>query len=110
MTTCAEIHEGVDVNVLRPGSFIDIETKSRHYLIEFLGGNAMRISGHPEYCPTPVMAELQGSLDQRGTLELGVIRPGRRVVFLLNNENTPLQTSSVLSVHLDFDGEAKRYR
>ena len=35
------------------------ETKSWHYLIECLGGNdAIRA---PDYCPAPVLAELQGS-------------------------------------------------
>jgi hypothetical protein len=39
---------------LAPGSLVDVETKNRHYRIECLGGSAMRISGHPEYCPSPV--------------------------------------------------------
>ena len=41
---------------LSPGSQIDVETKSHHYHIECLGGNAIRIHGHPEYCPMPVVA------------------------------------------------------
>ena len=44
--TTAEL---VDSHSLAPGSRIDVETKSRHYQIECLGGNAIRISGHPEY-------------------------------------------------------------
>ena len=61
--TSAEL---VDCNSLAPGSRIEVETKSRHYQIECLGGNAVRISGHPEYCPNPVPARLHGSLDQEG--------------------------------------------
>src|ERR1700693_6064086 len=90
MTTYAEVLEGVDVNILRPGSLIDVETKNRHYRIECLGGNAMRISGHPAYCPAPVLAELQGSVDHRGMFETGVIRAGRQLVFLLD-EHIPLK-------------------
>src|ERR1700680_1160036 len=100
MTTYAEVLEGVDLKILRPGSLIDVETTSRHYLIECLGGNAMRISGHPECCPAPVRATLQGSVDHRGMFETGVIGPGRRLFFLLD-EHIPLKTSSVLSVHVD---------
>ena len=39
--TSAEL---VDCNSLAPGSRIDVETKSRHYQIECLGGNALPIS------------------------------------------------------------------
>jgi hypothetical protein len=61
--------ELVDCNSLAPGSQIEVETKSRHYQIEWLGGNAIRISGHPAYCPNPVPARLHGSLDKEGVLE-----------------------------------------
>ena len=98
MTTSSEVREGVDLKSLSPGSFIDMETSSRHYRIECLGGNAMRISGHPSYCPNPVLAELQGSVNREGDFEKGSITPGRRVVFLLD-EHTPVTTSKVVSVH-----------
>ena len=55
----------LDCRNLSPGSTIDVETKSRHYRIEYLGGNSVRVSGHPEFCPNPVMASLQGSLGSR---------------------------------------------
>ena len=92
--------EGVDVNHLSPGSFIDVETKSRHYHIECLGGNAIRISGHPDYCPDPVPAQLHGSIDKEGTVESGHIGRGQRLMFLLNDDR-PVVTSRVVSVHVD---------
>jgi hypothetical protein len=90
----------VDVKNLLPGSLLDVETKSRHYYIECLGGNAIRISGHPEYCPEPVPAQLQGSIDKEGVLELGLIGRGMKLMFYLNNER-PVTTSRVVSVHLE---------
>jgi hypothetical protein len=95
--TSAEL---VDCKSLAPGSLIDVETKSRHYQIEFLGGNAIRISGHPEYCPDPVPARLQGSVDKEGIFELGLIGRGMRLMFLLD-EHRPVTTTRVLSVHVD---------
>ena len=95
--TSAEV---VDCKSLARGSLIDVETKSRHYQIECLGGNAIRISGHPEYCPDPVPAQLHGSVDKEGTLELGLIGRGMRFMFLLD-ENHPVMTSRVLSVHVN---------
>ena len=99
MTTTTSVPEGVDLNSLSPGSRIDIETKNRHYRIECLGGNTMKISGHPEFCPAPVQAELRGAVSREGTFETGFIRPGKRLMFLLG-EHQPVTTSKVVSVHV----------
>ena len=95
--TSAEL---VDCRSLVRGSLIDVETKSRHYRIKCLGGNAIRISGHPQYCPDPVPAQLHGSVDKEGILELGLIGRGQRLMFLLD-EHGPVTTSRVLRVHVD---------
>jgi hypothetical protein len=95
--TSAEL---IDCKNLSRGSLIDLETKSRHYHIECLGGTAIRISGHPDYCPDPVPAQLQGSFNQEGELELGLIGRGMRLMFLLNDRR-PVTTSRVLHVHVD---------
>src|SRR5713226_10012462 len=95
--TAAEL---VDCKSLACGSLIDVQTKSRHYRIECLGGNAIRISGHPEYCPDPVLAQLHGSIDKEGVLEFGLIGRGMRLMFLLN-EHRPVTTSRVLRVLVD---------
>jgi hypothetical protein len=76
-----------------------VETKNRHYLIECLGGSAIRISGHPQYCPAPVAGHLQGSSDKSGVLEPGLIGRGRYLRFLLDN-HVPVTTSRVVSLHL----------
>ena len=99
--TSAEV---VDCKNLARGSMIDVETKSRHYQIECLGGNAVRISGHPEFCPYPVPAQLEGSIGQEGELESGLIGRGMRLMFLLN-ERLPITTSRVLRIHVDQPGE-----
>jgi len=101
-----EINEGVDLQNLSPGSLVDVETSSRHYRIECLGGNTMRISGHPQFCPTPVEAQLQGSVDGDGMYESGQITPGKHLVFVLDRDR-PVTTSKVLSVHVD-DARALR--
>ncbi|HEV3333170.1 MAG TPA: hypothetical protein VG096_19420 [Bryobacteraceae bacterium] len=95
--TSAEV---VDCRTLARGSLIDVETRSRHYMIECLGGNDIRISGHPVMCPEPVPAQLSGSVDEEGVLESGLIGRGMRLMFLLNKE-CPVTTSKVLSVQVD---------
>src|SRR5579862_2683555 len=95
--TSAEL---IDCKSLVRGSLIDVETKSRHYRIESLGGYAIRISGHPEYCPDPVVAQLHGSVNKEGILELGLIGRGMRLMFLLDDRR-PVTTSRVLRVRVD---------
>ena len=88
MTTPSQAANGLDLKDLRPGSRIDVETKTRHYHIEYLGGNAMRISGHPKYCPEPVRAHLAG-----------VIERGRPLKFLLTDYR-PVTTTDIISLHV----------
>ena len=90
--------ELLDFNQLEAGSVVDVETKSRHYQIECLGGSSVRISGHPTYCPSPVAAHLGGSLDREGHLDEGLIETGRRLMFLIG-DRLPVMTSKVLHVH-----------
>ena len=92
--------EIIDCRNLACGSIIDLETKSRHYMIECLGGNIVRISGHPEYCPTPTEAKLEGSIDSDGMLDVGLIERGRRLMVKLEKVG-PLTTSTVVRVHVD---------
>jgi hypothetical protein len=86
---CAEL---LDCRSLEPGS-----VTTRHYRIECLGGNSIRISGHPQYCPTPVVAELEGSVTGEGTLEEGVIERGMRLALLIA-KHYPMTTSKVVHV------------
>ena len=99
MMTSSEVSSGVDLTSLRPGALVDVETTSRHYRIECLGGVEIRISGHPEHCPAPVLAQVQGSIDDEGSLDVGQIEPGRRLMFFLNH--TPVLTSTIVGVHVD---------
>ena len=108
MTTPCEALRGVNLTSLLPGCVIDLETKSRHYRIECLGGDAIRISGHPEHCPGPVSAQLKGSINERGVLEPGLIKRGMRIMFRLN-EHLSINTSTVISVHVEQPEGVRQY-
>ena len=92
--------ELLDCRNLELGSLIDVETTSRHYRIECLGGNTIRVSGHPQFCPTPVVAQLEGSVTGQGMIEDGIIERGMRMVFMFE-DHLPVTTSRVLHVHWD---------
>ena len=90
----------VDCQNLTAGALLDVETKTRHYRIEYVGGSKIRISGHPEYCPEPTAALLEGSLDLEGSLELGLIEPGKRMLFRVG-DGRPVTTSKVVYVRFE---------
>src|SRR5262249_11001260 len=85
--TSAEL---VDCASLPRGSMLDVETKNRHYWIECLGGNAIRISGHPEYCPTPAAGHV---------LESGLIERGKHLYFFIE-DCRPVTTSRVVRIRV----------
>ena len=82
--------EMVDCKGLPPGSLLEVETRNRHYRIECLGGVAVRISGHPEFCPTPVHGRV---------IESGLIERGKHLQFLLEDRR-PVTTSRVTRVRV----------
>lgn len=91
--------EFIEYANLPPGSRLDVETRNRHYLIECLGGDAIRISGHPDYCPTPVEGKLEGAVDKQGVTEHGLIGRGKYLRFFLGDRR-PVTTSRVLHVRV----------
>ena len=92
--------EFVDCKTLPPGSRLDVETKNRHYQIECLGGDSIRISGHPLICPNPVPGKVEGSADKTGVVEPGLISSGLYLRVRLDDER-PIITSRVLSIHVE---------
>jgi len=85
--TSAEL---VDCASLPRGSLLYVQTKNRQYWIECLGGTAIRIAGHPEYCPTPAAGHI---------LESGLIERGKHLRFLLHDYR-PVTTSRVVRVRI----------
>ena len=103
MTRKAELLEGVSLSSLVEGSVIDLETKSRHYRIEYLGDDQAWISGHPKWCPTPVRAQLQGSIGHSG-IESGYIRRGMHLVFQRLDDHVPVTTSEITGISVEDQG------
>jgi hypothetical protein len=100
MAKTTELRDGVQLAELEEGSVIDIETQSRHYSVEYLGGDRVRISGHPQWCPTPVVVRLEGSLRNSGAFEPGFVGSGMHIVFQRFDDRPPVTTSEVKDLHL----------
>ena len=57
----SEIEGGVDLRQLPPDSKLEVATRNRAYLIVVLRDCLALISGHPQFCPEPVLVRINGS-------------------------------------------------
>jgi hypothetical protein len=56
----SSIEGGADITKMKPGDALKIMTKSREYTLQKTD-TGFTISGHPEFCPTPTEAVINGS-------------------------------------------------
>jgi hypothetical protein len=77
----AEIEEGLSLNDLRIGDLVEVKTKHRCYAFENRGNGQILISGHPEYCPQPVLVKLNGSTWGGPMMKVGFIGRGMFLEF-----------------------------
>ena len=57
----SEIEGGVHLRDLPPSSVLSIQTRNRIYTLVVLDDDTVLISGHPEFCPSPVEVQIHGS-------------------------------------------------
>jgi hypothetical protein len=74
-------HGGLDLDDLPVGAMVEVKTAHHTYLIENCGNDQMRISGHPVYCPEPVLVEYLGAIDGTPRFGAGAVVPGMRMTF-----------------------------
>jgi hypothetical protein len=77
----SEVEGGVYWQDLPPGTSLEVITSNRQYrLVKKMGADAW-ISGHPEFCPAPVLVKLDGSNWGGSMLKRGFIGRGMRLEF-----------------------------
>lgn len=74
--------EGVHLDELEVGAVIELQTGHHIYRLENMGNGNALISGHPTYCPQPLMVQVHGSIDETGHLKWQFIGKGMRLVFM----------------------------
>src|SRR5262245_60651375 len=57
----SEIEGGVYLDDLSEGAVLEVETQNHEYIIVTGCRGSTLISGHPQYCPTPVEVRIAGS-------------------------------------------------
>lgn len=89
---------GVSLDELPVGTKLEVKTRHHTYLVENLGEGKARISGHPEYCPTPVVVDFYGATGRGTMIKMWRIEPGLRMEFH-HPEMRVIRTSPVIEVH-----------
>src|SRR4051812_33619206 len=93
----SEIEGGVDLRQVPADTVIEVRTRNRCYKIVTKGDGLAMISGHPQYCPEPVLARIKGSTWGGAMLKENFIGRGMRLEFQLDAQR-PIVTSPILEI------------
>ncbi len=89
--------EGIAFDELPIGAAVEVVTGHTTYHVENRGNGKALISGHPTYCPTPVLVDLHGSVGGPTMLKIWFIGPNLKMEFS-HPEFGVIRTSRVRSV------------
>ena len=93
----SEIEGGVDLNQAPPEMVLDVRTQNHLYTIVHKGFGQALISGHPIFCPDPVMVDIHGSTWGGSMIMRSFIGRGMRLEFQRPDGET-ITTSGILEI------------
>ena len=93
----SEVEGGVYLNELPTGTALLVETENRQYRLIHRGSGRAMISGHPEYCPDPVLVTIDGSNWGGTMLKMSFIGRGMRLEFRHPQFRT-IMTSRIVNI------------
>ncbi len=94
----SEIEGGVYLADLPPESSLEIETRNHRYKLLGNGQGAVLISGHPDFCPTPVAVRVLGSNWGGSMLKAEFIGRGMHLEFRHPGYSRPIITSQICEI------------
>jgi len=94
----SEIEGGVRLEDLQPGSTLQVTTHNTRYQLIVLIGNMVLITGHPRYCPTPVLVRVHGSTWGGSMLKVRFIGRGMHMEFVHPEYQIPIVTSPIQEI------------
>jgi hypothetical protein len=93
----SEIEGGVHLHDVTPGTVLEVMTQNRSYTLEYKGSGEAMISGHPVFCPEPVLVCIHGSTWGGTMLKERYIGRGMHLEFG-HPERQPITTSMIVDV------------
>jgi len=94
----SEIEGGVDLTQVPAETVLEVRTRNTTYTIVNKGEGLAVISGHPVYCPQPVLAHIKGSTWGGAMLKENFIGRGMRLEFQVDAEERPVLTSRIVEI------------
>jgi hypothetical protein len=94
----SEVEGGVYLEDLSPSTVLQIETMHNCYTAVLLGGGQALISGHPKFCPHPVLVAIAGSTWGGSMMKLRFVGRGMRLEFRHPEYRTPILTSPIQTI------------
>jgi hypothetical protein len=96
----SEIEGGVYLHELPDQSTLEVVTQNRGYtLVVRRDGQAM-ISGHPEFCPEPVLVRITGSNWGGSMLKTAFLGRGMHLEYRHPKFRGPIVTSAIVDIRL----------
>jgi hypothetical protein len=99
----SEIEGGVDLESLTPGSRLAVQTQHRWYTVVNCGDGWVLISGHPKYCPYPLLVRILGSNWGGSMLKVRFIGRSMHLEFMHPEYRTPIITSRIVEIRETLD-------
>ncbi len=93
----SEIEGGVSLADVPPGTVLEVETENRVYRIIHMESGESLISGHPQFCPDPVLVRIHGSTWGGSMLKELYIGRGMHLEFR-HPGYQPITTSRILEI------------
>ena len=93
----SEVEGGVHLDSLFEGTVLEIETQNRWYRLENLGRGKALISGHPQFCPEPVLVSIEGCTWGGSMLKVRFIGRGMHLEFCHPHYRT-IVTSRIVEI------------
>ncbi len=94
----SEIEGGVYLWDLPHESTLEVETQNRSYTLVLCGRGQAFISGHPRYCPEPVLVKIEGSNWGGSILKPSFVGRGMHLEFRHPEYAQPIITSRILEI------------
>jgi len=94
----SEIEGGVFLNELPPATVLEIETLNHRYRVVLQSDNNALISGHPEFCPEPILVAISGSTWGGTMLKRHFVGRGMHLEFFHPEYEMPIVTSPIQEI------------
>jgi hypothetical protein len=96
----SEVEGGVYLKDLPDHSTLEIATRNRSYTLVVRGDGQALISGHPEFCPEPVLVQISGSNWGGSMIKSAFLGRGMHLEFRHPMFRGPIVTSPIVDIRL----------